>query len=112
MKLYETTVQLRNSGSVLRGVNHGDVRINLDGLAVENRRPVAPLTDRFLRGKVEKWIACNNLERLNCAVCADDGTQFHTAFSMCLSCERGVHRLDAVNEHRRIETRHAHDLCS
>src|SRR5207249_10838155 len=56
------------SFSVLRGVNHRDIRINLHRLAIENCRSVAPLADRFPRRKIEKRIAGNNLQGLNRAV--------------------------------------------
>src|SRR5438552_18281880 len=39
--------------SVLHGVNHGDVRVDFDALAVENRRPIPPLPNGFHRGLVK-----------------------------------------------------------
>ena len=97
------------SFSVLRGVNHRDIRINLHRLAIENCRSVAPLADRFPRRKIEKRIAGNNLQGLNRAVRADDGAQFYPAFSVGLPRKRRIHRLDSVNQHRRIEMRYLDD---
>ena len=48
--------------SVLRGVNHPDVRVDFDGLAVEDRWFLAPLLNRFASGKIAERIAGNDLQ--------------------------------------------------
>ena len=67
---------------MLGGVNHGDVSVDFDGLAVENRRPIPPLPNGFHRGLVKERITHNNLQRLNGALGPDDGSQFHVTIAV------------------------------
>src|ERR1700758_3957850 len=56
-------------------VDHGDVSIDLDGLAVENCGAITPLADRSYSGLVEKWIARDDFQGLDGTVRGDDGVQ-------------------------------------
>ena len=91
---------------VLKRINDGDVRLDLDGLAVENRWVVAPLSDGVLSGAKEERIAADRLQGLNRAVCRDDRAQFHLAFATSLSRERRIDGLDALDEHGLFEVRY------
>lgn len=84
---------------LLQGVNDGDVRVDFDGLAVENRRAVAPLTDRIERGLHKKWIAIGHLQGLDRAVDGNDGVQFDAAFAADLPGERRIDGINAPDEH-------------
>src|SRR5215469_7444256 len=91
------------------GVNDRDVRVDFYRLAIENRRPVAPLADGFERRLDEHGIAADNFERLDRAVRCDSGVQFYTPFLVNLFRQIRINRLNAVNQHRRVEARPAHD---
>jgi len=88
---------------MLQRVDHGDVRLDLDGLAVENGGTVAPLAHGVGGGLQEERVAAYDLQRLNRAVRRDDCVHFHLAFAMNLPRECGIDGLDAVEQHRRFE---------
>jgi hypothetical protein len=81
-----------------QGVDDRDVRVDLDGLAVEGSGAVAPLADGSKRGLEKERIAGNDFQRLDRAVHGDDGVKFHAAFAADLNGERRIDGLDAVDQ--------------
>jgi len=81
-----------------QGVDDRDVRVDLDGSAVEGSGAVAPLADGSKRGLEKERIAGNDFQRLDRAVHGDDGVKFHAAFAADLNGEGRIDGLDAVEE--------------
>src|SRR5229473_3667733 len=90
---------------MLHDVDHRDVRINLNGLAVQYRRLVAPLLYGFPGGRKEYWITGYDLQGPDGTVRSDDGPHFHAAFSARLSGEHRIHWFHAPDQHAWIELR-------
>ena len=74
--------------SVLQRVHHGDVGVDFDGLAVENVLVCSAIAERHPKRIAETVDHPRHLQGLNAAVGSDNGTQFHAAFAMDLSCQR------------------------
>ena len=77
-------------------VDHGDVGLDLNGLAVEDGGVVAPVADSIECGTNQERVAGDHFERLNGAVSSDDGAEFHAALAAELPRQRRIDRLDAM----------------
>jgi hypothetical protein len=88
---------------MLERINHRDVSLDLDGLAVENGWTIAPLAHCIGSGLQEERIAADHLQGLDGAVRGDDRVQYNLALAMNLLRERRIDGLDAVEQHRRLE---------
>jgi hypothetical protein len=58
---------------------HGDVRFHLDGLSIENRRPVAPLLDPSFSRRCQQRASAEHLHIFHAAIASHENQQFHGA---------------------------------
>ena len=81
-----------------QGVDDRDVSVDLDGLAMECGRAVAPLADSREGGLDKERIAGENFERLDGAIGGNDGAEFDAAFAASLDGEGRIDWLNAIEE--------------
>jgi hypothetical protein len=93
---------------VMKGVEDGDVRVDFDGLAVEDGGAVAPFADCGERGLVEEWIARDDFQGLDGAVGRNDGVQFDAAFAAELFRQSGIEGVNATREQSRLDRTDVH----
>src|SRR5579872_2492669 len=91
---------------MLERIDDRDVRLDLDGLAVENSWVVAPLAHGIGCGLQEQRVSLDDLQRLDAAVGRDDSAQFDLAFAAGLYRERRISGLDAMDQHGRFQMCH------
>lgn len=84
---------------VVKRVDDGDLGVDFDGLAIEERWAIAPFAYCGESGRDEERVAANYLERLNGAVGRNDRVEFDAPFAAKLACQRRISRINAVNEH-------------
>ena len=80
-------------------VDDGDVRVDFDGLAIEDRWAIAPLADGAECGLDEERIAGDHFQGLNRAVGGYDGMKFDAPFSAKLHSQWRIDWFYAANEH-------------
>lgn len=83
---------------MIQGIDDGDVRVDLNGAAIEDGRAVLPLAHGVHGGLVKERITGKNLERLNGAVGGNDGLQLNSSFATKLNANGGIARFDAVSK--------------
>ena len=81
---------------VVEEVDHGDMGVDLDGLAIEIGGAIAPLVDGVEGGIVEERIAGEDFQRLDGPVGGNDGAQFDPRFMVESDGETRVDRLNAI----------------
>ena len=81
--------------------------VDFDGAAIEKSGFVTPLANGVEGGLIKRGVAFEELQGANGAVGGDEGVEFDAAFPM--TGQRGVDRLDAMNEHGGVEVRYADD---
>src|SRR5467141_640758 len=78
--------------------NHVNGRIDINRLAVEQSRLIAPLPDSIQRVLLKQWMAAHDFELLDRAILADDRVQTHGAGDAGLARQRRINRLDAIHD--------------
>src|SRR5208282_5019972 len=84
--------------SVIQYVEHADLRVDLDGLSIQESGPVTPLANRSERRGIEERIAGHNFQRLNRAIRCNDGVKLHAAFAVHLQRQFRINRLHAMDQ--------------
>src|SRR2546427_6612199 len=78
--------------------NHVNGRVDINRLAVEQSRLIAPLTHGIQRRLLQQRMAAHDFELLNRAILADDGVKTHGAGDAGLARQRRINRLDAIHD--------------
>src|SRR5208282_4012449 len=79
--------------------NHVDRGVDFDRLAIEQRRPIAPLPHRIERGLYQQWMPGEDFELLHRAILADNRVQAHGPGDARLPSQWRIHGLDSVDDH-------------
>src|SRR6266704_1697524 len=65
----------RRPALLVKRKNHVDGGVHVNGVAIEKRWLITPLTHGVQRSLLQQRVAAHNLQRLNRAILADDGVQ-------------------------------------
>src|SRR6266567_7174917 len=87
---FQVTLDLRGSTRVsadaftrpallVKRKNHVDGGVHVNGVAIEKRWLITPLTHGVQRSLLQERVAAHNFQRLNRAILADDGVQTYRA---------------------------------
>src|SRR6266478_6033245 len=80
--------------------NHVDGGVDINRIAVEKRRLIAPLTHGLQRGLLQQRMTGHHFQRLNRAVLANDGVQTDRAGNAGLARKRRIDGLNTVDDTR------------
>jgi len=77
---------------------NGDLRLDLHGLVVQQKRTITPLPDGIERGWNQQWMAADHLQILDSTLTADNRMQYHTSLNSRLPRKLRILRLQAMNK--------------
>src|SRR5712692_2180688 len=77
--------------------NHVNRRVDINRIAVEKSRLIAPLAHSIKSGLLQQRVSGENFQGLNRAVLADDGVQADRARDACLTRERRIDGLNTIH---------------
>jgi len=72
---------MRRGSSAIEFVDYGDVRVDFDGVAIEEGGFVTPLAHGVESGLIKHGVAFEELQGANGAVGGDDGVKFDAALA-------------------------------